>query len=318
MCADRVMHLEHRLKLRQLKAILAIGEHLNLSKAARALGVSQPALTKSLHEIEDTLGVPIFDRTTRGARPNAYGAAVLERARRILAEVDRINDDISRIKAGDAGTIAIGALPVAAAGLLPVVVARLRQDHPGLEIRITQGTTDTLLAKVAAGELDVMIGRLYETILADDFHREVLYEEPLSVMVRAGHPLLARQPITAGDLIRCDYVLPALFQKVGEEIARALIDIGVPPSPTTLRSNDFFFIRETLLSTDLVTVLPRVILAGDISRGLIKTVATTFPPNVRPVGLVSLRGRPRPAGIAALAKSLRAYTREMRQNGFID
>jgi LysR family pca operon transcriptional activator len=309
--------LEHRLKLRQLKAVLAIAEHLNLSKAARALGISQPALTKCLHEVEAALGVDIFDRTPRGVLPNTFGVAVLERAQRILAEVDRISDDVGRIKAGDAGIVSVGALPLAAAGLLPVVVARLRKAHPGLDFRIAQGTTDQLLAKLAAGEVDVMVGRLYETVARGDFHQEILYKEPLSVMVRAGHPLAKRQPISGDDLAAYDSVLPSLHQKVGVEIERVLLNAGIA-LPTALRSSDFFFIREIVLSSDLVTILPRGILAGDLSRGLIKTVATTFPSHVLPVGLVSPRGRPRLPGLAALVSALRSYTREMRESGLID
>lgn len=309
--------LEHRLKLRQLKAVLAIAEHLNLSKAARALGMSQPALTKCLHEVETALGVDIFDRTPRGVLPNTFGVAVLERAQRILAEVERIGDDVGRIKAGSAGIVTVGALPLAAAGLLPVVVARLRQTHRGLDFRITQGTTDQLLAKLAAGEVDVMVGRLYETMARGDFHQETLYKEPLSVMVRAGHPLSKHQPISGPDLAGCDMVLPSLHQKVGAEIERMLLHAGVA-LPTPLRSSDFFFIREIVLSSDLVTILPRGILAGDLSRGLIETVATTIPSPALPVGLVSARGRPRLPGLAALVSALRAYTKEMRESGLID
>src|SRR5271166_231982 len=226
--------LEHRLKLRQLKAVLSIAEHLNLSKAARALGISQPALTKCLHEVEAALGVDIFDRTPRGVLPNTFGVAVLERAQRILAEVEHIADDVGRIKAGNAGIVSVGALPLAAAGLLPVVVARLRKAHPGLDFRIIQGTTDQLLAKLSAGEIDIMIGRLYETVARGDFHQEILYKEPLSVMVRAGHPLLKRQPVAGDDLAKCDMVLPSLHQKVGLEIERALLINAGIALPTAL------------------------------------------------------------------------------------
>jgi LysR family transcriptional regulator, pca operon transcriptional activator len=198
-----------------------------------------------------------------------------------------------------------------------VVVARLRKAHPGLDFRIIQGTTDQLLAKLSAGEIDVMVGRLYETMARGDFHQEILYKEPLSVMVRAGHPLTKRQPVSGDDLVACDSVLPSLHQKVGVEIERLLLNAGIS-LPTALRSSDFFFIREIVLSSDLVTILPRGILAGDLSRRLVETVATTFPSHVLPVGLVSPRGRPRLPGLIALVGALRSYTREMRESGLID
>src|SRR5690348_16656976 len=101
------------LRLRQVRAVLAIAEQGSLLKAARALGTSQPAVTKVLREVEDAVGVPIFDRLPRGVLPNDYGRAFIARARRAPGEIDGVADDIARIADGQAGTIVVGALPSA-------------------------------------------------------------------------------------------------------------------------------------------------------------------------------------------------------------
>ena len=103
-----------KLRLRQLRIVSAVAEHESVLKASRALGMSQPAVTKTLREIEDIVGVAIFDRMPRGVLPNDYGRAFVARARRILAEVGRVGDDIAHVADGSAGTIVVGALPSAA------------------------------------------------------------------------------------------------------------------------------------------------------------------------------------------------------------
>jgi len=314
----RKFHLEHHLKLRQLRVIVSVAQHESISKAARALGITQPALTKSVKEVEEALGVRIFDRTTRGVRSNVFGVAVVDRARLILAELERLKDDVVRLDTGESGVIAIGALPVAAAGLLPRAIAKLRERYPALGVRISQGLTDELLASVAAGELDMMVGRLYETITRNEFQRQILYREPLSIVVRDGHPLLDRQPIEGADLAQFELILPSSRQKVYGEVLQLLTNIGIHPGPNALQTNDFGFIKETLLTSDLVGILPRVVFAGDISRGLIKTVVTQFPAQMRLVGIMFPRGRLRPAGIVALAEILREQVGEMRKEGLID
>ncbi len=122
--------LAQRLRIRQLQVIVAIAEQRSLLAASRSLGISQPALSKALQEVEDALGVRIFDRMSRGVVPNAYGQAILIRARTVLAELNRIGDDLVQIAQQSAGIVVIGALPTAAAGILPATLARLRAPSP--------------------------------------------------------------------------------------------------------------------------------------------------------------------------------------------
>lgn len=298
--------LSQRLKLRQMRVVDAIATHRSLQKAAAALGLTQPALTKTLQELEDVLGVRIFERQARGTEPNRLGEAVVAAARRMLAEAERLQDELDRLRTAGADTIAIGALPVAAAGILPGALAALKARHPGVVVKLVQGTTSQLLPALAAGDIDLVVGRLYEPALPDAFIREAIYEEPFTVLARAGHPLLARTAVEPRDLLAFQLVLPTIGQRVGQEIESILATLGLSEAMTPTRTSSISLIREMLLTGDAVTIIPYHILAGDLARGAVKIVPLEFAARPRPAGLIRAQGRKLSRGTEAFIECLRA------------
>lgn len=296
-----------RLRLRQLQVVVAISEQRSLLGASRYLGISQPALSKALQEIEDTLGVRIFDRISRGVVPNAYGNAILIRARTVLAELSKISDDVTQITQQSAGMVVVGALPTAAAGILPATLANLRQRHPRLGIKIVQGRTHELLPLLESGSLDVIVGRLYTPDTPDDFHREMLYEEPISLLARAEHPIFSAGPDCTCMLRAYDLVLPSLEQRMGQEVDQVVASLGDLLPVPLLRATSVSFIREFTLSGDVLTILPRLMMAGDLLRSTIRVIPITISGPRRPAGLITLRHRPRSPGLKALEHELRDY-----------
>ncbi len=310
--------LVQRLRIRQLQVIVAIAEQRSLLAASRALGISQPALSKALQEIEDALGVRIFDRVPRGVVPNAYGQAVLMRARAVLAELNRIGDDLVQVAQQSAGTVVIGALPTAAAGILPATLGRLRSRHPRLGIKVLQGRTHELLPLLGSGGLDVIVGRLYAPDTPDDFHREVLYDEPISVLARAGHPVFDAGPDYAGALPAYDLVLPSLEQRMGQEVDQVISSFGDRLPKPLLRASSLSFIRELILSGDVLAILPRLTMAGDLLRGSIRVVPVEIRAPRRPAGLITLRHRARSPGLEALESVLREYLTAAHSTGLFN
>lgn len=308
-------YLEQRLKLRQLRAIDAIATHKSLLKSSQALGMSQPSLTKSLKELEEILGVRLFERHARGVTPTLFSEAVAQTARRILAELGRLDEEIDRLSSHSSGTIALGALPAAAIGLLPGALARLKGTHPDIQVRLVQGRTEELLPLLAAGELDFIVGRLYEPTTPDGFVREVLYEEPISVLARANHPVFARTTgIALEDLASFDLVLPTVSQRVGQEIEHLLSTLSLPPT-ASLRSSSIGFIREMLHSTDYITITPRLMMAGDLLRGSIRVVPLPITTPARSAGLIYRRDRPLLPSAQTLVAFLTTYLKELADKG---
>ncbi|MBV8591787.1 MAG: LysR family transcriptional regulator [Acetobacteraceae bacterium] len=307
-------HLSQRLRLHLLRAADAIDAQRSLLKASAFLGISQPALTKSLQELEDILQLRLFERHSRGVRPTEAGTIFISSTRRILAELNRLDEELDLLTKPGCGTAAIGALPVAAAGVLPGVLTRLRAAHPEIRIRLQQGRTEELLPLLASGEIDLIVGRLYAPIVPDGFMREPLWTEPISILARAGHELFEQKQITIEDLSRYDLVLPTVTQRVGQEIEHVLSMLGLAPA-ASLRSSSYGFIREMLIGSELLSIMPRLLMVGDLMRGTLRVVPLPVPAPDRPAGLILPVGRALPPAGRAFAEYLRAYVAEIGRCG---
>lgn len=307
-------YLDQKLKLHQLRAVAAIDAQRSLLKAATALGLSQPALSKTLQELEEIFQQRLFDRLPRGVRPTEAGAVLAQASRRILAEIHRLDDEMDRLATPGGGTVALGTLPVAATGVLPGALTRLKAQHPTLRVRLEQGRTEELLPKLAAGEIDLIVGRLYEPVLPDGFVREALWEEPISLLARTGHPLFRLRKVTLDALRAYELILPTVTQRVGQEIEAALTQMQLVPD-IPLRSSSYGFIREMLLDTDMISAMPRLMMAGELLRGTFRVVPLPVRAAGRPAGVILPKdGTLRPGG-GAFLQALRGYVAEIGDLG---
>jgi LysR family pca operon transcriptional activator len=306
--------ISQRLKVHLLRAADAIDAQRSLLKASVFLGVSQPALTKSLHELEHILQFRLFERHSRGVRPTEAGAVFLRSARRVLAELSRLDEELDDLTDPAGGAAAIGTLPVAAAGVLPGVLMRLQGAHPKIRIRMQQGRTEELLPLLAYGEIDLIVGRLYEPIMPDGFLREPLWTEPISILARSDHEVLSKTEIAAEDLRRYELVLPTVTQRVAHDIEQFLCMLGISPA-TRLRSSSYGFIREMLHGTNMLAAMPRLMMVGDLLRGTLRIVPLLVVAPDRPAGLILPRGRTLPSGAHAFIACLRAYVDEIGERG---
>lgn len=308
-------YLDQRLKLPLLRIADALEVHGSLMKAAASLGVGQPALTRSLRELEEIAGCLLFERHARGVRPTEAGIVLIRLARRVLAEMHRAEEELDALGATGGGTLALGVLPVAAAGVLPGVLIRLRAEHPGVTVRLQQGRTEELLPLLAAREIDMVLGRLYPPAIPDSFVREALWEEPISILVRSGHPLLrGRQKVTPESLARHDVVLPTVSQRVGQEIEQVLALLGLRAA-APLRSSSYGFIREMLLATDHIAVMPRLMMVGDLLRGTLAVVPLPIELPPRAAGFIVPGDRPQSPAACAFLACLRAHLSEIAERG---
>ncbi len=307
-------YLDQRLKLHLLRAADAIDTQGSLLKAAASLGITQPALTKSLRDLEEMMQQRLFERHARGTRPTPAGAVVARAARRILAELHRLDEELDTLASPSRGTVALGALPVTAAGVLPGVLARLKARQPDIQIRLQQGRTEELLPLLAAGEIDLIVGRLYEPPLPDSFSREPLWHEPISILARTHHPIFDEDKVTVEALARYDLVLPTVSQRVGQEIDQILAVLRLQPT-ASLRSSSYGFIREMLHATDLISMMPRLMMVGDLLRGTLRVVQLPVPAPDRRAGLIYRPDSGLPPAAQIFVEVLREYIDEIADLG---
>lgn len=280
-------NLRNHLQIRMLRAIVAIEAQQSLLKASVALGITQPALTRTLREVEVILGDRIFERHSRGVRLTPFGRVACDAARRILAEIDRLDEDMHRFATGEAPVVTIGAMAPAAIGLLPAFLAYLRTAAPDANVSVIQGTMEELIPLLIAGEISGLVGRLYPQ--ADErFAHEILYDEPISILARASHPIFQAGRVTAATLARYDFVLPGMSLQVEQEFEALLARMGIFGT-ARVRPSSLPFLRELLHSSDDLTISPPQTMGGDIDRGTIRVVPFDIPGPPRPAGLTFRR-----------------------------
>lgn len=297
--------LIRHLKLGELRAISEIARNGSLLAAAAALGTTQPALTRALAAAEATLGVRLFERLPRGVRPTLFGQALLRRIASIFSEIRGAADDIASLNGLSRGTISVGAVPLAAAGLLPESLQRLVAGRPGLRAEVLEGNPEILLNELRARRIEIIVGRVPPLERDRDLHWEVLYEEDLSVIVNHRHRLHRRRGLRLRDLLDEPWILPppatafytqvvALFEGAGAEIpAHQIRTLSVPLN------------LGMILRTNFLTVLPSsLITLGSLPQG-VRPLAVTLPPTRGPVGFIRLAG----AGETPALREFMACTR---------
>ncbi len=306
-------YLDRRLKFRHLRTLESLSTHKSLLKASKAMFVSQPALTRSLREAEEIIGTRLFERHSRGVTETDAGRVVAHSAREILLELRRLEGELNRLHDAAGDALVIGALPVAAAGLMPGVMARFHATHPAAKVRIIQGRTEELLPALEVGDLDFIVGRLYALPSEDSFQRTILYHEPISIIAREGHPLFDGRDINPSVIGEFKLVLPTTSQRVGLDIDAALASIDATIEPA-LRSSSISLIREMLYSTDFIAAVPQLMLAGDLLRGALRVVPLPVNAPSRAAGLIHRAGKTTMPVALAFVSALQHYLNELKMD----
>lgn len=280
-----VRYLEQRLKLRHLRVVDAIVESGSLLKASEVLGVSQPALTRALHEIEDIVGTEIFERHARGMRANEVGLLLAEGARSLLLTLRRMETDLAALADTRKRTIRVGVSPISALGLMPAVIANTTNRTARLTIKLIEGRTDSLIPALVRGEIDVVVGRIYDPPAADGLTRKILYNEPLTIIASADHPLAGMARLTAEAIAAYPMIMPPMGSPLEREVEHVLAALALMPEDG-VHSTSMGLTRELLLAGKFVTLMPSILVASDMARGTLRPLPVKLPPLRRPAGLI--------------------------------
>ena len=186
------------MNLRDLKYLVALADLRHFGKAADACFVSQPTLSTQIRKLEDELGVVLVERAPRKVMLTAAGLDVVQRARRIVADVEQMREAARRSRDPESGTLRLGVFPTLGPYLLPHVVPTLRARFPQLELLLIEEKSDELLQRLREGKLDAALLAL--PLHDDQLHAEFLFEEPFVVAAPQQHPLARRSTLDAAEL----------------------------------------------------------------------------------------------------------------------
>ncbi|MCS6763085.1 MAG: LysR family transcriptional regulator [Candidatus Protistobacter heckmanni] len=176
----------HRLRLRNLQMLLSFAQTGNMSQSAQALNTTQPGLSKWLKELEDDVWLPLFERLAKGLKPTVYGEAMIAHAQRIESHLNTVREDLSAMREGGRGMVAIGTSGASASDTAPLAVLKLLQAMLEARVRLVESTMDRLLEQLARGDLDIIVGRTAPEHHDPAITTEVLYMEPIHFVARPG------------------------------------------------------------------------------------------------------------------------------------
>lgn len=306
------------LDLKRLRQVVAIAETRSFAGAARALALSQPALSRSLQGLEADLGGRLFDRGRGGVAPTPLGERVLAHARSLLRQAEEARRDINLVLGCEAGTLRIGAGPYPASISVGLAVARLIGQHPGLEVSVQVDDAESLMRQILEAEVDLAVAELTWTEDSDQLHVLALKRHPGKLFCRTGHPLTQRRGVTLGDVGAFPLVATPVPARL-HHIVRAATAAGMSPADPRedaprprIQVNSFELIRRIVLESDAVGLATASQISVDVRAGILQTLDLAVPGLESNYGVIMLAGRtPSPAAEAFVA-TLRQVEAELQ------
>lgn len=274
----------------RLRVFIELAEQHNMAAVAETLGISQPAVSQSLREIEGGVGIELFKRTARGILPTPLGAVLALHVKRALAEIRIAEDEISGLEGMARGSVAVGSLSVGRARLLPLAVTRLLKDFPNISVTTEEGTFEHLAAQLRAGEIDLILGALRPAEQTVGFSREVITHDTMAIVVRIGHPLLKKKALSLNDVIVLDWVLPKRGAPTRELLEAMLLRRSLGNPKVKVETADLAVTFGIVMQSDMATAVSEHQFHRDIEGSALRVLPIALPETSRPIGILQRSG----------------------------
>jgi DNA-binding transcriptional LysR family regulator len=283
--ADRV---ERRLRLHDLRVLMAVVQAGSMGKAADQLGTSQPAISRAIAELERMLGVALLDRGSHGVEATPFGLLVIKRGMAVFDELRQTVRDIEFLTDPSAGEIRI-ATSIAAVSFVAAIVERLSMQYGGLAFDVL--STDNVTARRALDErrVDLTIGHLIEPV-PDGMAAEILFHEPHVVVTGPGNPLLRRRNLRLKDLVDEPWMFPPSDSPFGSVVREAFLAEGLDLPRAVVTS--LLPLRGSLLSNGrFLTMVPQIVCDISNEERRFKRLPLSLSKTRRPFAIVTVKNR---------------------------
>ena len=241
---------------RYLANLLSIAEHGSFNRAATARGISQPALSNSIAQLERRLGVPVLDRSRRGSQLNEFGKILVRGAEVIDAVLQQTVDELRLKRMGVEGPLRIGVVPSLMAKFMPELMTVLLKHHQSISITAVEGLDDQLLPALLSGDLDLVLGPLAGIFPASaEIVEDALFDDPFSIGVGPNHALRDRRAITLPELSDAAWILPLPGNSYRRHIEALFMTEGVAWPSNCLLTSSLALVESVLARTDRVTMI---------------------------------------------------------------
>lgn len=248
--------LQGRVRARQLALAVALHEQRSLRRAAAEIALTQPAATKLLHDLEDALGAPLFERHAWGMSPTAYGETLVRHARGMLNDLAQAAAEIAAQRTGARGSLRAGGVTGSVPLYLVPAIDALRRAHPGVRVYALVNTSEVIVAALRRGELDVAVTPRPPDVDLEGIDVRPLGREPLAVVARAAHPLSRRRRVDLAALTGATWIVPPAGSPLRRDFDTIHASAGLRPPTDLIETVSIVATLALLQASDALTLLP--------------------------------------------------------------
>jgi DNA-binding transcriptional LysR family regulator len=250
-------HVERRITLGQLRALIAVDEAGSFALAATRTGFSQPALHRAARDLEQMLGVDLLTRQGRTVRPTSAAGYLLRFARLAQAELRAGLEELAALRLQGAGRVTVGVMPLARALLLPQALARFARAHPNAAVNVVEGPYVEMLSSLRQGDLDLLIGAMREPPPTPDIVQEGLFDDDPVIVGRADHPLRRAEGFEFERLLDFPWAIAAAGAPVRARWEQMFRDRAIEPPALRIECGSVMVLRGLMLEDDWLTLMSR-------------------------------------------------------------
>ncbi|HBQ5666846.1 TPA: LysR family transcriptional regulator [Klebsiella quasipneumoniae] len=275
-----------RIRLRHLHTFVAVAQQGTLGRAAETLNLSQPALSKTLNELEQLTGTRLFERGRLGAQLTLVGEQFLTHAVKVLDALNSAGQALNRKEGLNNDIVRIGALPTAALGILPTVIGQFHKQQKDITLQVATMNNTMLLAGLKSGEIDIGIGRMSDPELMSGLHYELLFLESLKLVVRPGHPLL-QETVTLSRVMEWPVVVSPKGTVPRQNAEALLQSQGCKMPAGCIETLSASLSRQLTVEFDYVWFVPSGAVKDDLRRGVLTALPIATQGAGEPIGILT-------------------------------
>jgi DNA-binding transcriptional LysR family regulator len=289
--ADRI---GRRIRLRDLHIVLAVAEHGSMAKAAVHLAISHPVVSKTISDLEHTLGVRLFDRNSQGVELTTYGRAVLKCGVTVFDEMRQGLKQIEFLTDPNSGELRIGCPEIMIVGLLPAIAEQFSRQYPGIRLHVIHADTGMLQFQELRGRnVELLVGRLPRLFLEDDLIAETLFDEPFLAVAGIRSRWARRRHIGLAELVDAPWVLPPYDSVPGSLILEIFRANNVQPPRASIVSMSGQLTATLIATGRFVGLLPSSVVQLSARRVGLKILPVKLPAPRFAVGIITVKNRTR-------------------------
>lgn len=290
--------------VRDLRYFASIADSGSINRAAKIVGVSQPALTRAIRVLEQRLGAKLLVRTSKGVSMTPSGQALYVRAKSVIAELSRAEREVAELNRTRAGALTIGVLPSQAMTVLPEAAVRLMKARPDLSLRVVEKLLDDLEAGLRRGEFDFIISLEPRENTDKALAYKVLFYDHPTVVVRRGHSLLGLSRVTLEDLSAYPWVLPPAGTERRTHIEAPFNARGFSIADSVIECHSASFMKKIVMQSDYIGLLQNDSPSQEEQAGLLCAVELEPPLPIRAVGVLYRVDYPLTEAASALVREI--------------